>query len=134
METYERSSCVHGYHVYQRVWSAAVSELLSCQREPANSQDRYAVAVKKNGTIIGRLPRRNSKVCLLFLMRGSTISRPSVCSITHYVPLCSSTIDFSRLVDREGTPVIYHREGSRFHLILCFLRNAWRSSNSKKKH
>ena len=57
-----------------------MDELLSCQREPAKSQDRYAVAVKKNGTIIGHLPRRISKVF-------SSIS----CRVRY----------------REGTPTIY---------------------------
>ena len=38
-----------------------------CEREPRNSTDRYAVAVKKDGTIIGHLPRKISRVCSLFL-------------------------------------------------------------------
>ena len=46
METFERELCVHGYHVYQRIWTAAVGEVLHCEREPTNSRDRYAVAVK----------------------------------------------------------------------------------------
>ena len=47
METFERELCVRGYHVYQRIWTAAVGEVLHCEREPTNSRDRYAVAVKK---------------------------------------------------------------------------------------
>ena len=46
METFERELCVRGYHVYQRIWTAAVGEVLHCEREPTNSRDRYAVAVK----------------------------------------------------------------------------------------
>ena len=30
----------------------AVGEVLYCEREPTNSQDRYAVAVKKDETVI----------------------------------------------------------------------------------
>ena len=45
METFERELCVRGYHVYQRIWMAAVGEVLHCEREPTNSRDRYAVAV-----------------------------------------------------------------------------------------
>ena len=48
METFERELCVRGYHVYQRIWTAAVGEVLHCEREPTNSRDRYAVAVKKD--------------------------------------------------------------------------------------
>ena len=32
---------------------AAVGEILTCEREPSNSQDRYTVAVKKEGSIVG---------------------------------------------------------------------------------
>ena len=41
METFERELCVHGYHVYQRIWTAAVGEVLHCEREPTNSRDRF---------------------------------------------------------------------------------------------
>ena len=34
METFERELCVRGYHVYQRIWAAAVGEVLHCEREP----------------------------------------------------------------------------------------------------
>ena len=39
------SSCVCGYHVYKDIWAAAICELVTCTREPANAVDRYAVAV-----------------------------------------------------------------------------------------
>ena len=42
-------------------------------QEGANSADRYAVAVLKEETIIGHLPRKMSKVCSLFLRRGGSI-------------------------------------------------------------
>ena len=48
---------VRGYHVYQAIWVAAVGEELACEREPTNISDRYAVAVVKDGIIIGHLPR-----------------------------------------------------------------------------
>ena len=46
MEPFERELCVRGYHVYQRIWTAAVGEVLHCEREPTNSRDRYAVVKK----------------------------------------------------------------------------------------
>ena len=49
-----------------------------CEREPENASDRYAVAVKKEGTIIGHLPRKLSWVCSLFLRRGGAIK----CTVT----------------------------------------------------
>ena len=65
METFERELCVRGYHVYQRIWTAAVGEVLHCEREPTNSRNRYAVAVKKDEIAIGHLPRKVSRVCSL---------------------------------------------------------------------
>ena len=49
-----------------------VGDALVCEREPKLSSDRYAVAVENEGTIIEHLPRKLSRVCLLFLRRGST--------------------------------------------------------------
>ena len=31
-------------------------EVLTCEREPDNDLDRYAIAVKKEGTIVGHFP------------------------------------------------------------------------------
>ena len=72
-DTVERACCVRGYHVYKEIWEAAVGEILVCEREPRNAADRYAVAVKKDGMIIGHLPRKVSRVCSLFLRRGGII-------------------------------------------------------------
>ena len=46
---------------------SAVGELLVCERESENTSDRYAVATKKEGTIMGHLPRKVSRVCSQFL-------------------------------------------------------------------
>ena len=42
--------CVRGYHVYKDIQEAAIGEKLSCEQETRNTKDRYAVAVKKDGT------------------------------------------------------------------------------------
>ena len=40
--------CVHGQHmIYKDIWHAVVGEVLVCERESNNFQDRYAVAVKR---------------------------------------------------------------------------------------
>ena len=56
MEEFEKPCCIQGYHIYQEVWAAAVGEELVCEREMDHSYDRYAVAVKRMGNIIGHLP------------------------------------------------------------------------------
>ena len=70
MEEFGRDCCIRGYHVYKETWRAAIGEELECDREPGNSCDRYAVAVKRSGVVIGHLPRKVSRVCSLFLRRG----------------------------------------------------------------
>ena len=64
--------------MYKAIWMAAVGEVLQCEREPSNASDRYAVAVKKDGTTIGHLPRKVSRVCSLFMRRGGRIQ----CTVT----------------------------------------------------
>ena len=78
MATFEKDGYVCVYHVYGRVWDAVIGEHLTCRRKPTNESDRYAVAVLKDGNVIGHLPRKVSQVCSLFLRRGGTIS----CEVT----------------------------------------------------
>ena len=47
---------MHGYHIYERIWNATIGEELLCERELNNEKDRCAVAVIKNGIILGHLP------------------------------------------------------------------------------
>ena len=69
---------MRGYHVYNNVWEAAAGETLLCVREPRNAHDRYAVAIEKDGRIIGHLSREVSRVCALLLKRGGSIR----CTVT----------------------------------------------------
>ena len=78
MEEREMPYCVRGYHINSAIWTAAIGEELVCSREPTNATDGYAVTVEKDGTIIGHLPRKISKVCFLFLRRGGSIN----CTVT----------------------------------------------------
>ena len=64
---YETPSCICGCHIYKNVWVSVVGEVLECERQQQSDKDRYAVAVKKDQMIIGHLPRKISRVCLLFL-------------------------------------------------------------------
>ena len=78
MEDYERALCVHGFYVYCNVWEVAIGEVLDCEREPGNAKDWYPVAVKKDATVIGHLPRKISRVCSLFLSQGGSVQ----CTVT----------------------------------------------------
>ena len=48
---------------------AAIREVLDCRREPSNPEDRYAITVIKDETIIGHLPRKVSRLCSLLSER-----------------------------------------------------------------
>ena len=49
---FRMSSCVRGYHGYQRVWEAVVGENLECEREIRNVKDRNVVVAKMAEKII----------------------------------------------------------------------------------
>ena len=51
-------SVVRGYHIYQSVWDAIIGENLICVMENDNSNDKFAVAVMRNNTIICHAPRK----------------------------------------------------------------------------
>ena len=43
LEEFRVDVCVRGQHIYKDIWYAVVGEVLVCEREPNNFQDRYAV-------------------------------------------------------------------------------------------
>ena len=51
-----------------------IGEDLLCEREPFNDVDRYAVAVLKDDTTVGHIPKKISRICSLFLARGGNIA------------------------------------------------------------
>ena len=73
MDAFQISLMVRGYHVYKDVWVASSGDILQCVRELSKRHDPYAVSVKKDGTIVGHVPRKISTICSLFLQRGGSI-------------------------------------------------------------
>ena len=72
--TFTTDSVIRGYHEYRSIWEAAFGEVLQCQRERANSHDPHAVAVVKDGNVVGHVPRKLSAICAMFLHRGGSIT------------------------------------------------------------
>ena len=54
---YTYSSVVRGHHVYKETWTPYVSEELIASCEDTNVYDRHAVAILKNGEVVGHMPR-----------------------------------------------------------------------------
>ena len=55
-KNFEMVSYVKGYHMYKTLWNPLIGEFLSCEREPDNPMDKYAVCVKKENKKVGHLP------------------------------------------------------------------------------
>ena len=72
------AAMVRGYHVYRDIWAASIGEELPCECQEGNREDAYAVAVKKNGNIVGHVPRKISTTSFMFLRRGGSI----LCQVT----------------------------------------------------
>ena len=59
---YQKALCVCGHHVYKNIWEAAVGDTVVCVLEPGHFNNRNAVAVEKDGRIIGHLPQKVSRI------------------------------------------------------------------------
>ena len=60
-------SAVQGHHFSKNSWIPAEVEILSCISETSNRFNLFAVAVKKNGVVVGHAPRKIVAICSLFL-------------------------------------------------------------------
>ena len=66
-EKYTFKSYVRGFHVYQEIWTPVIGEFLECSHEPRNVEDKNAIAVIKDGTVVGHLSRCFSLWMKMFL-------------------------------------------------------------------
>ena len=74
MPSFSVSSSVRGYHVYKDIWEATEGEVLPCTRELHNLRDPFAVAIMREGVIVGHVPKKISAVCSSFLRRSGSIT------------------------------------------------------------
>ena len=52
---YEINSFIRGYHAYMDKWEYEVGEVLPLRREPENEVDDDAVAIMKDGEVVGHV-------------------------------------------------------------------------------
>ena len=74
---FEMVSYVKGYHVYKTLWNPLIGEFLSCEREPDNPMDKYAVFVKKENKIVEHLPLGKSgkfAKTIFYFLRADEVS------------------------------------------------------------
>ena len=55
--TFEFQEFITGHHVYKDVWTPFHGEKLSCESQPDNFYDKYAVKVVKNTETVGHVTR-----------------------------------------------------------------------------
>ena len=75
--SYSIETVIRGYHVYGAVWSARQGEVLYYDRELANPEDEFAVAVKlqdSSRTTMSHIPRELSRLAWHFIRRGGHIT------------------------------------------------------------
>ena len=99
-------SYVRGYHAYQDIWDPFIGEVLPLEREPNNSGDRFAVAIKRRNDVVGHLPFNLAPVVSAFLRRGINKGLVEVTGVK---------------VNRGGgygleVPCIYHFYGSKSYI------------------
>ncbi len=74
--TFTLTSVITGFHIYHNICTQKIDEELCCRCEPANPHDRFAVAVLKNETVVGHVPRHFAKTFNYFLKRvGSIVTK-----------------------------------------------------------
>ncbi len=63
-------SYIRGYHAYKEDWIPTTGEQLVLRREPGNPKDHRAVAIIKDGEIVGHVPFNISSTVSQFLRRA----------------------------------------------------------------
>ena len=102
-DSFTVEAMVRGYHVYKDVWSAALGEQLSCQREPTNTRDPFAVAVVRSLVTVGHIPRKISSICSMFLLWGGTITCRVTASRRYSGDLPQGGLEIPCLLTFKGT-------------------------------
>ncbi len=70
-EIYTCSSVIRGHHIYKETWTPHIDEELIAGCEEGNVYDRHAVAILKDGEVVGHMPRTIARYSWYFLKRGS---------------------------------------------------------------
>lgn len=65
----EFNSFIRGYHAYKDIWIPVQGEVLILKREPNNVKDKSAVAIYKEGDVVGHVPYNISSLLSNFLKR-----------------------------------------------------------------
>ena len=100
-------STICGHHIYKSRWTPVIGEELCVQIEEDNTFDEFAVAVQKDGAIVGHVPRELARTCWYFLRKRHS---SMTCIVTEHRRL--SEIQGKGLV----VPCVYSFHGKTKHI------------------
>lgn len=86
--SFKIESSIRGHHVYKSWWTPVSGEDLCVQVEEDNTFDEFAVAVPKDGTIVGHIPRKLLRTCWYFLKKQHSAMS---CIVTEHSKLSEIT-------------------------------------------
>ncbi len=72
-DAFQFSSWITGYYNYRHRWTPYIDEVLNCEHEEDNNYDEYAIAVMKDGMIVGHVPKTISKQFYNLLKSGGFV-------------------------------------------------------------
>ena len=77
---FEKASVIQGHHVCTRLYGllSLVNTYVTLKIEDGNAHDEHTVAVIKDGSVVGHVPRSLSTISWYFLKRGGRI----LCHVT----------------------------------------------------
>ena len=77
-QEYDLSSVVRGHHIYKDVWTPIIGEQLLVEKEEGNEHDTFAIALLKDNSVVGHMPKELSHIARHFLSHEGVIT----CTIT----------------------------------------------------
>ena len=83
--------------MYKDDWSPSVGDEFELEIEELNRHDRYAVAIKVSGDIVGHVPREFSKIVYYFIKNGGRVTGGY--TITHHSYLAIHSHSSSHVVE-----------------------------------
>ena len=69
LSSFSYASFIRGYHDYKEIWTPDIGEVLEVEAEPSNPHDSMATAVKRNGGVVGHVPRSLARFTHFFLLK-----------------------------------------------------------------
>ena len=94
-----KESVIRGHHVYKDIWIPVIGQQLCVLSEHNNPHHKRAVAVYKDGVIVGHVPRELSKTFWFFIKHDGKVE----CEVTGRRK-CGKGLE---------VPCIYKLKGSR---------------------